>query len=72
LNLNNIFGISQRATGKIDENGKITIRKVFSYDLVAGPGFEGATLELYDSFLKRHRLLKNRKEKLNKLNNLNG
>lgn len=36
--------ISSRAAGTVDESGKVKIKKLFTYDLVADPGFENAEL----------------------------
>jgi hypothetical protein len=36
--------ISSRAAGTVDESGKVKIKKFFTYDLVADPGFENAEL----------------------------
>ena len=36
--------ISSRAAGTVDEDGKVKIKKFFTYDLVADPGFENAEL----------------------------
>jgi uncharacterized protein YoxC len=36
--------ISSRAAGSVGENGKVKIKKFFTYDLVADPGFENAEL----------------------------
>lgn len=36
--------ISSRAAGSVDEKGNVTIKKLFTYDLVADPGFESAEL----------------------------
>jgi len=36
--------ISSRAAGTVDESGKVKIKKFFTYDLVADPGFENAQL----------------------------
>ena len=36
--------ISSRAACTVDENGKVKIKKFFTYDLVADPGFENAEL----------------------------
>jgi len=36
--------ISSRAAGTVNENGKVSIKKLFTYDLVADPGFENAEL----------------------------
>ena len=36
--------ISSRAAGTVDEQGKVKIKKFFTYDLVADPGFENAEL----------------------------
>jgi hypothetical protein len=38
------LNISSRASGRVDENGKVKIQKLFTYDLVADPGFEAAEL----------------------------
>jgi hypothetical protein len=73
---NKIFGISQRCTGKVDEDGLVTDLEIFSYDIVSDPGFPidfSDTFELTERIrreLERQELLKNRKEKLNKLNNI--
>lgn len=64
--LNKIFGISQRCKGEVNKNGEVTITKILSYDLVGEPGFSDAILK--DN--EREELLKKRKEKLDKLNNL--
>jgi hypothetical protein len=43
--------ISSRAAGNVMENKKVQIKKIFTYDLVADPGFENAQLErVYESF----------------------
>jgi hypothetical protein len=70
MNLNNIFGISQRATGKIDENGYVQIDKIISFDIVGNPPFSNALFinERIQKELDRQELLKKRKEKLEKLN----
>lgn len=76
--LNNIFGISQRSKGHI-EDSKVIIDKIESFDIVGNPGFSNANIDWSDfndihkriqERLKREELLKNRKEKLEKLNNL--
>lgn len=42
--------ISSRAAGSVMENKKVKIKKIFTYDLVADPGFEKAQLErVYES-----------------------
>ena len=42
--------ISSRAAGNVLENKKVQIKKIFTYDLVADPGFENAQLErVYES-----------------------
>jgi hypothetical protein len=38
------LNISSRASGRVDESGKVKIQKLFTYDLVADPGFEAAEL----------------------------
>ena len=43
--------ISSRAAGNVMENKKVQIKKIFTYDLVADPGFENAQLErVYESY----------------------
>ena len=37
--------ISSRAAGNVKDNKKVEIKKIFTYDLVADPGFENAQLE---------------------------
>ena len=37
--------ISSRAAGTVNESGKVSIKKLFTYDLVADPGFENAELK---------------------------
>lgn len=37
--------ISSRAAGVVQENGHVKIKKLFTYDLVADPGFENAELK---------------------------
>ena len=36
--------ISSRAAGVVGENKKVAIKRIFTYDLVADPGFENATM----------------------------
>ena len=36
--------ISSRAAGAVESNGKVKIKQLFTYDLVADPGFENAEL----------------------------
>jgi len=44
------ISISSRAAGSVMENKKVKIKKIFTYDLVADPGFEKAQLErVYES-----------------------
>ena len=78
-NLWNKFGVSKRSEGHIDENGNVVIDKILSYDVVDNPGFSNARIDWSDindllkriqEMLKREELLKSRKEKLEKLNNL--
>lgn len=38
------LSISSRAAGVVNENKKVTIKKIFTYDLVAEPGFASARL----------------------------
>jgi len=37
--------ISSRAAGEVKENKKVVIKRIFTYDIVAEPGFESATLK---------------------------
>lgn len=37
--------ISSRAAGAVESNGKVKIKQLFTYDLVADPGFENAELK---------------------------
>jgi len=44
------ISISSRAAGTVGENKKVAIKKIFTYDLVADPGFQDAQLErVYES-----------------------
>jgi len=46
------LSISSRAAGVVKENKKVQIKKIFTYDLVADPGFEQAQLDrIYESVL---------------------
>jgi hypothetical protein len=38
------ISISSRAAGVVGENKKVQIKRIFTYDLVADPGFENARL----------------------------
>lgn len=69
---NKIFGISLRSKGEIDDSGKVTITKILSYDVVSSPGFSGARFltDIDFSEIKRQQLLRERKEKINRLNNI--
>lgn len=70
--LNKIFGVSQRSIGTVNEEGIVNVTKILSYDIVADPPFSNATF--FDcriqKELDRQELLKTRKEKIDKLNNL--
>lgn len=77
--LNNIFGISKRSKGHIEDDGKVIIDKIESYDIVGEPGFSNARIDFSDTIalqkqiikeLERQELLEKRKEKIKKLNNL--
>ena len=39
------ISISSRAAGVVKENKKVEIKRIFTYDLVADPGFENATMK---------------------------
>ena len=39
------ISISSRAAGQVGENKKVQIKRIFTYDLVADPGFENARLK---------------------------
>lgn len=44
------LSISSRAAGSVNDNKKVQIKKIFTYDLVADPGFQNAQLErVYES-----------------------
>lgn len=45
------LSISSRAAGVVKENKKVQIKKIFTYDLVAEPGFENAQLSLMNDSL---------------------
>jgi len=45
------LSISSRAAGVVKENKKVQIKKIFTYDLVAEPGFENAQLNLMNDSL---------------------
>jgi hypothetical protein len=66
------ISISSRAAGSVKNDKKVEIKKIFTYDLVADPGFENAQLErVYESV--SHDSFKNsRKDSIiNSLNNIN-
>ena len=45
------ISISSRAAGNVGNNKKVEIKKIFTYDLVADPGFENAQLERVEESL---------------------
>ena len=48
------LSISSRAAGVVKENKRVQIKKIFTYDLVADPGFEQAQLDrIYESVLTK-------------------
>lgn len=70
MELINSIGVSQRCLGTTDENGYVTVTKIYSYDLVSNPSFTAATLKDFEKIWKekqRLELLKQRKEKLKKI-----
>ena len=73
-NILNNLGVSQRSIGKVEDDGTVTVTKILSYDVVASPGFSNASFsninEKIQKELQRQILLKDRKEKINKLNNI--
>lgn len=72
-NIFNSIGISQRCRGQIKDD-TVENLDIISYDLVSNPGIDFSSInELHRQALeelKRQQLLKDRKEKLKKLNNL--
>lgn len=70
--------VSSRASGTIGADGVVTVHKIFSYDIVADPGFSGATMRDFgrereiEREIERKILKEERKKKLKKLNNLDG
>jgi len=69
--LNKIFGVSQRATGKVESDGTVTITNIISYDIVGDPPFSNAKFDISDiREMDRQELLKSRREKIKKLDSL--
>jgi hypothetical protein len=48
------ISISSRAAGLVESNKKVKIKKIFTYDLVADPGFENAVLSKMNESLGIH------------------
>lgn len=48
------ISISSRAAGLVESNKKVKIKKIFTYDLVADPGFENAVLTKINESLGIH------------------
>jgi hypothetical protein len=48
------ISISSRAAGLVENNKKVKIKKIFTYDLVADPGFENAVLTKMNESLGIH------------------
>jgi len=48
------ISISSRAAGLVESNKKVRIKKIFTYDLVADPGFENAVLNRINESLGIH------------------
>lgn len=48
------ISISSRAAGLVESNKKVKIKKIFTYDLVADPGFENAVLSRINESLGIH------------------
>ena len=68
------LSISSRAAGNVGPDKKVQIKKIFTYDLVADPGFQDAQLErVYESAGFSHNDFNNRRQKsiVNKLECLN-
>lgn len=71
MNLIGKIGISRRARGEVVDD-KVTITEILSYD-IADPSFLNAKIEEIDRHmreLERQELLRQRREKINRLNNL--
>ena len=67
--------ISSRAAGTVDESGHVKLQKLFTYDLVADPGFANAVLSRVNEGVdsnsisdESRRILTEMKEKYEKLN----
>ena len=67
--------ISSRASGTVDESGHVKLQKLFTYDLVADPGFANAVLSRVNEGVdsnpisdESRRILTEMKEKYEKLN----
>jgi len=75
---NKIFGISQRCAGSVEVDGRVTVTEIISYDIVSDPPFSNAKFSEINELhwriqkeLARQELLKTRKEKLDRLNEIN-
>jgi hypothetical protein len=49
------LSISSRAAGTVNEDHRVSIKKIFTYDLVAQPGFESAQLNLMNEELESNK-----------------
>jgi len=61
------IGITSRCEGKIEDDSTVTIMKILCYDIVSSPGFD---TEEFKNEIYRQKLMKERKEKLDRLNRL--
>ena len=60
--------ISSRAAGTVDESGRVRLQQLFTYDLVAEPGFANAVLTRVNEGVEHDTISDESKEVLKKLN----
>ena len=60
--------ISSRAAGTVDESGRVRLQQLFTYDLVAEPGFANAVLTRVNEGVDHNGISDESKEVLKKLN----
>lgn len=51
--------VSSRAAGSVNPDKTVSIHQLFTYDLVAKPGFSSARMNMYESEMKKYESLKN-------------